>query len=54
LDLAALPDMKLLKLAALLHDLYGSFDFAHACLDAIDGRHGSKLAEDYLARLSAP
>jgi FkbM family methyltransferase len=51
LALATLSETKLLKLAILLHDLYRSHDFAHACLCEIDARAGSKLAETYRARL---
>jgi FkbM family methyltransferase len=46
-----LADDKLLKLAILLHDLFASVDFAYACLRTVDTRRGSRLADDYGARL---
>jgi len=52
LKLAALPEAKLWKLAILLHDVYGSQDFAYACLREIDARAGSRVAESYRARLA--
>lgn len=53
LRLATLSDTKLWKLAAVLHDVYRSFDFAHACLRVIDDRTASDAAERYRARLAA-
>lgn len=54
LELDALSDAKLAKLAILLHDLYGSHDFAHRCLAALDARRGGALAAAYRARLAHP
>jgi protein O-GlcNAc transferase len=51
--LDVLSDVKLLKLAALLHDLYGSHDFAHFFLQAADARCGGQAAPRYMARLCA-
>jgi FkbM family methyltransferase len=53
LELAALSDAKLAKLAILLHDLYGSHDVAHRCLEALDARgSGGTRAAAYRARLA--
>lgn len=51
LELGALSEAKLWKLALVLHDIYRSFDFAHLCLAEIDARAGGGLAETYRARL---
>lgn len=42
------PHQKLLKLAVLLHDLYDSFDLAHAALAAADAQAGTNHAARYL------
>jgi FkbM family methyltransferase len=51
--LDGLPDVKLLKLAVLLHDIYGSHDFAHFFLQAVDARAGTQIAPRYRARLAS-
>lgn len=43
---------KLVKLAVLLHDLYGSFDLAHLAFQAADCRTGTNFAANYSAWLS--
>jgi FkbM family methyltransferase len=53
LRLGALPELKLWKLAAVLHDVYGATDFAHACLRTIDARTGGAVADAYRARVAA-
>ena len=53
LDLDRLPREKLVKLAILLHDIYGSFDLSLAALKTVDIRDKSSLAKTYFARLSA-
>jgi len=51
-ELDALSEAKLWKLALVLHDIYRSYDFAHACLAEIDRRAGDRTqAERYRARL---
>lgn len=52
LRLDALPTVKLQKLAVLLHDLYKSWDFAHACVTAADTRLGTNVAERYRENLT--
>ncbi len=44
---------RLAALAMLLHDLYGSFDLAHALLSQIDQRTGGRDAPAYLAALNS-
>jgi FkbM family methyltransferase len=51
LKLQDVPRDKLLKLAVLLHDLLGSFDFCHYVLTELDRRDGGAMAPDYLRRL---
>jgi len=51
-QLEAIPDVKLQKLAVLLHDMYGSHDFAHFFLQAADARRGEQVAARYRARLA--
>jgi FkbM family methyltransferase len=48
-----LPPQSLLKLAAILHQNYGSFDLAALALNAYDRQTGSSLQTKYLALLSA-
>jgi FkbM family methyltransferase len=43
----------LLKLAALLHEIYRSFDLCHVVLAAHDRRHGTSYAQRYFERLRA-
>ncbi|MBV8165201.1 MAG: FkbM family methyltransferase [Alphaproteobacteria bacterium] len=54
LELDALADDKLCRLAILLHDLYGSHDLAYRCLSAHDERVGGAVAAAYRARLARP
>jgi FkbM family methyltransferase len=49
----AIEPPALLKLAALMHEVYGSFDLCHLVLATHDRRTGSSLAGPYLARLTA-
>ncbi len=54
-DLARLDRLEaaaLLKLAALLHEIYRSFDLCHVVLGAHDRHHGTSYAQRYLARLA--
>jgi hypothetical protein len=44
----------LLKLAALLHEIYGSFDLCHVVLAAHDQRCATSLAGRYFERLTNP
>lgn len=53
LKLAELSNVKLWKMAVLLHDICRSFDFVHYCLSALDARTGGSMAETYRARLDA-
>jgi FkbM family methyltransferase len=50
--LARMPSDALLKLAALLHEIYGSFDFCHVALSEHDARFGTSHAANYLALLA--
>jgi len=47
MHLAKLPDIKLLKLAVLLHDLIGSYDLAHLVMSELDRRLDSNYASEY-------
>lgn len=47
MNLAALPEIKLIKLAILLHDLIKSYDLAHLVMSELDRRTGSNCAPDY-------
>jgi FkbM family methyltransferase len=51
--LETLSNARLLKLAVLLHDLYGSMDYTLAVLDALKQRGQSAPYEAYLARLQS-
>ena len=44
-------DAQLLKTAAILHEVYLSFDFVRYFLDALDRRNGGALAERYMKAL---
>ena len=50
----ALSPAQLLKLAAVLHVNYDSFDLACAALAAHDRQAGTRLQQDYLSYVSAP
>jgi FkbM family methyltransferase len=50
----ALAPAQLLKLAAILHANYDSFDFASAALGAYDRKTGGGLQQEYLSYLNAP
>jgi len=55
-DLARLDRLEgvaLLKLAALLHEIYRSFDFCHVVLAAHDGKYGTFYARRYFELLGA-
>jgi FkbM family methyltransferase len=54
LRLSGLAELKLWKLAVVLHDIYRACDFAHACLREIDARGGGGVAAAYRARLALP
>lgn len=47
MDLASLSDVKLIKLAILLHDLIKSYDLAHLVMSELDRRTGSSYAPEY-------
>lgn len=51
--IAALPDVKLLKLAGIMHDVYRSTDFVGFLLHEFDRRTGSALLQDYVSRHNA-
>lgn len=51
-DLARLTDVKLWKLALVLHDVYASVDFVHLVLNTLDERRGTTHAQTYLADLT--
>ena len=44
----------LLKLAVLLHEIYGAFDLSHVVFVAYDRRCGTSYATRYFERLAAP
>jgi hypothetical protein len=44
----------LLKLAALLHEIYGSFDLCHVVLSAYNRRCGASYSKRYLELLARP
>ena len=46
-----LSDLKLRKLALLLHDCYDAYDLVHFCLAAADRRRGEMIAPRYADRL---
>lgn len=48
-----LSPTKLLKLALILHDVYGSFDLAAVALQAHDAKTGQDLWTAYLTKLGA-
>ena len=48
-----LPPDQLLKLAMILHEVYGSVDLALLCLLEWDRKMGAKVAVEYQARLAA-
>jgi FkbM family methyltransferase len=55
-DLARLDRLEpaaLVKLAALLHEIYRSYDLCHAVLAAHDRRQGTSYAQRYFERLAA-
>jgi FkbM family methyltransferase len=55
-DLARLDSLEpaaLVKLAALLHEIYRSYDLCHAVLAAHDRRQGTSHAQRYFERLAA-
>jgi FkbM family methyltransferase len=47
-----IPARKLLKLAVLLNDLYGSYDLAHLAMAAVDRKLGTNYSENYAKWLS--
>ncbi|MGN6134245.1 MAG: FkbM family methyltransferase [Aureliella sp.] len=49
-----LPRESLLKIALVLHELYGSYDMSALALGHIDAREGTQLQTTYLRRLMAP
>ncbi|MDP1611959.1 MAG: FkbM family methyltransferase [Sulfuritalea sp.] len=51
LHLDSLPAPKLRKMAALLHDIVGSYDLAYLALRAMDNQLGTDIAGRYLNRL---
>ena len=51
--LKLLSDRQLLKMAAILHDCYGSLDVVLRLLTEHDTRTGGRLAETYLSALKA-
>ncbi|MDD9925665.1 MAG: FkbM family methyltransferase [Rhodospirillaceae bacterium] len=51
--LSRLPSDQLLKMATILHEVYGSFDLSLLCLREWDQKTGAKTAAEYQARLAA-
>lgn len=51
MHLDRLPPSKLKKLAALLHDIVGSYDLAYVALQAMDMQLGTEISARYLQRL---
>jgi FkbM family methyltransferase len=51
MDYDRIPAEKLLKLAVILHDVYGSYDMVHYILAQYDKHRSSKFAEQYLQLL---
>ena len=51
MDLASEASSRLLKLAVLAHDLYGSYDLALLALSRLDEREGSQRHARYLERV---
>jgi hypothetical protein len=49
-----LPPEKLLRLAVILHMVYGSFDLSMQALLAYDRQTASDVAQKYFLRLTAP
>lgn len=49
-----LPPEKLLRLAVILHLVYGSYDLALRALQAYDRQSASAIAQNYFQRLTAP
>lgn len=47
-----IPARKLIKLAVLLNDLYGSYDLAHLAMTAVDRQLGTNYSENYAKWLS--
>lgn len=52
--LEKLSEEKLLKLAVILHEVYGSFDLCCVALGHYDDKAGTGLKDDYLRRLVQP
>lgn len=53
LKLDALSDHKLLKLALIVNDVYGSFDLCHYILEVLDLRNNTSLKNEFLEALMA-
>lgn len=51
MDYDPIPAEKLLKLAVILHDVYGSYDMVHYILAQYDKHRSAKFAEQYLQLL---
>ncbi len=51
--LDGLPPEKLLKMAVILHLVYGSFDLALQALSAYDAKMKTSLSQAYFGRLTA-
>ncbi len=51
--LETLATDQLLKLAMIMHDVYGSVDLALLCLRVRDQKTGMKVSAEYQARLAA-
>ena len=51
--LSSLSEEQLVKMAIILHEVYGSYDLAHVCLVELDGRRQAATAQTYFGRLTA-
>lgn len=47
MNYGSIPPQKLLKLAVILHEVYGSYDLAHYALAEYDKQSGTELANQY-------
>ena len=51
--LSCLSDDQLVKMAMILHEVFGSYDLAHLCLMELDQRRAEAIAQTYCNRLIA-
>lgn len=53
MDMEGLTEDQLLRMAVILHTVYGSYDLCAALLNHHDSRTGGSLAKNYIERLVA-